>query len=400
MEQRSVHRLGALVAIVGGLVSVWLLTVYLSNNYWVALFASLSFLLFVTISLMFYGIEKIREHSRQLSFLRDRWYELEGFLNRVVHQRDQLSLLVRLLNSFVAALKAETVAERALAELVAFLKAKEAQILLFVPDGNPIWLEWVFEEQKVRRKERSDSLIDPNNVEPLKKRSTVVQDDLVQLPIATPDRNLGMLVIRMTDPFSLRGEEMGFLQAVADQLAVALQRAFLIEMLEQMAITDPLTGIANRRYFERRLAEEVARARRYGYSLGALLLDIDSFKAINDRLGHQSGDLVLKRLAEVLRQSIRLSDFLARYGGEEFVVLTPQANAKSLIAFGERLVERVRATPITVNGGSPITLTVSIGAALFPDHAQSEFDLIRAADVALLKAKENGKNCVILFPGE
>jgi diguanylate cyclase (GGDEF)-like protein len=169
-----------------------------------------------------------------------------------------------------------------------------------------------------------------------------------------------------------------------------------IYTLEQESITDALTGTYNRRYLDRRLDEEVLRARRYGFPLAVLLLDIDHFKQINDEHGHPFGDGILAGLSQIVMNSVRRTDVVARYGGDEVLVIathTPLADAAEL---GERLRQRVEAAEMGqasgTGGGVPIRVTISVGVAGYSDELSSGQSLIQAADQALYQAKQAGRN--------
>ena len=172
-----------------------------------------------------------------------------------------------------------------------------------------------------------------------------------------------------------------------------------INLLEQEAVTDALTGLLNRRYLDRRLREEVARSRRYALPLSALLLDIDLFKQINDRHGHQAGDLVLLELAKMAPESLREADILMRYGGEEFLILAPNTALYDARLIAERLRKSIESHDFELrgcsNGATLLRLTVSIGVASLGDRIDSAEKLIRATDENLYRAKRQGRNRVV-----
>ncbi|WP_316368972.1 diguanylate cyclase [Candidatus Thiodiazotropha sp. CDECU1] len=166
------------------------------------------------------------------------------------------------------------------------------------------------------------------------------------------------------------------------------------ERLKQQATHDPLTGLYNRKELETRLTREIARCIRYNHRLSVFMLDIDHFKRVNDQYGHQIGDTVLTNLTSLFERSIRKTDFSARYGGEEFVIVlseTPLDQAKDL---AERLRKRVADHPIRLENNEEINLTISIGVATYPDHAESWKELIKSADMAMYAAKKAGRNQV------
>ena len=172
-----------------------------------------------------------------------------------------------------------------------------------------------------------------------------------------------------------------------------------INLLEWEAVTDPLTGAFNRRYLDRRLNEEVMAERRYGRSLSVLMLDIDNFKQINDRHGHQAGDQVLTSLSEIVAKGLRETDMLARYGGEEFLVIAPQTPLLSAAELAERLRRDIDSHDFSLSNGPGearrIKVTVSIGVASSGNGVDSREKLVHAADANLYRAKQEGRNRVV-----
>lgn len=163
-------------------------------------------------------------------------------------------------------------------------------------------------------------------------------------------------------------------------------------VLHELAVHDQLTGLFNVREFHRLLELEITRTQRYARTLAVLMIDIDFFKAINDRHGHPAGDVVLRNVAERIRVSLRPNDVSARYGGEEFIVLLPETDAAGAQAMAERLCAAVRATPVRVNAAVQPAVTVSVGFAVYPLDADALADLITQADRALYAAKHTGRD--------
>lgn len=164
--------------------------------------------------------------------------------------------------------------------------------------------------------------------------------------------------------------------------------------LEYLATHDPLTGLYNRMVLEQRLTDDVHRADRYNHNLSLLILDIDHFKTINDTYGHQVGDAVLRSFAQVLKQSIRHTDYAARYGGEEFVAILPETSLDKARELTERMLNNIAEHSILIEDGTEFSITVSIGVATLPDHAKSWEELVKAADQAMYVAKKSGRNQV------
>ncbi len=165
--------------------------------------------------------------------------------------------------------------------------------------------------------------------------------------------------------------------------------------LRERTMIDELTGLHNRRFFERSLAYEIERFIRYGHPIGVVLFDIDHFKKVNDTHGHLVGDQALRHLAEVTKDTIRRADILARYGGEEFVVLLPDTGFDGSIIMAERLRAAVESSPLGFDGGQ-LTMTISAGvSAVDKDTGRQVDDVIRIVDEALYRAKEEGRNRVV-----
>ncbi|MGE5624099.1 MAG: two-component regulator propeller domain-containing protein [Bacillota bacterium] len=188
-------------------------------------------------------------------------------------------------------------------------------------------------------------------------------------------------------------QQMEIAAAMAKQVSVALDNAQLIKDLENLATTDGLTRLANRRHFMERAESEFERSRRYQRELSAFLLDADHFKAINDTYGHDTGDRALRLLAAACRESLRHLDVIGRYGGEEFVVLLPETPAALAFETAERLRKRIEELSIPARG-QDIRLTVSIGVATADASIESVAALVNQADRALYEAKRSGRNRV------
>jgi diguanylate cyclase (GGDEF)-like protein len=188
-------------------------------------------------------------------------------------------------------------------------------------------------------------------------------------------------------------DEAGRLAEAFNAMARQIERNQTV--LAELVVHDSLTGLYNRREFERRLHEEIERATRYKHTLALLMLDIDDFKQINDRYGHQAGDEALCAVAAHLGDAVRPADHVARYGGEEFAILLPETDPDSAFALATRLCELIRTHSILLPEDQPITLTVSIGMAMYPDNAHSSDELTAAAYQALYAAKAAGRNQVV-----
>jgi len=224
---------------------------------------------------------------------------------------------------------------------------------------------------------------------------------LALLPLVHRGAFIGSLNLGSRDAARFAaGTSTDFLERLAALVAVCLDSALATERLKLAGLTDALTGVHNRRYFEARCLEEVQAARRSQLPLVCLLLDVDHFKRINDTHGHPAGDAVLRYVARLIRAQLRGSDVVARYGGEEFVLLLPATPLSAALDTAERIRRVIAAQSMPVQTAEPLRISVSIGAALLPaggeaDAAAQAAALVQRADQALYAAKQGGRNRVL-----
>jgi diguanylate cyclase (GGDEF)-like protein len=213
------------------------------------------------------------------------------------------------------------------------------------------------------------------------------------IPLGLEGRESGVLYLTPKEAdFSNEARELA--HWLGAQASIALENARLHRLVERQANTDGLTELPNRRHFEEALDVEISRAERFGGSLALILADLDDFKQVNDRYGHQAGDDVLQTFADILRTTVREIDLPARYGGEEFAVLLPQTDLEGASELAERLRRALAARPMSTHPGGLVAVTASFGVAAFPE-APTPAALFASADEALYRAKRAGKNCVI-----
>ena len=197
-------------------------------------------------------------------------------------------------------------------------------------------------------------------------------------------------------PEPLRESQQRLAGTVAERLSLTLANLRLRETLRGQSIRDPLTGLFNRRYMEETLELELARAARSHRTLGIIMLDVDHFKRLNDACGHDAGDTLLCELARLLESRVRQGDIACRYGGEEFAIILADATSEGARRRAEDIRAEVKRLELK-HGGKPIGgLTVSLGVALFPYHADQATTLLRKADEALYQAKETGRDRVVV----
>jgi len=226
----------------------------------------------------------------------------------------------------------------------------------------------------------------------------------ISYPIAIGSRKFG--VLNLADKMGggvYDANDLSVIALVAPQIALAIERAGWQQRANKfqlMSITDPLTGLHNRRYLEARLAEELSRSKRYDYPLSFMMIDIDDFKVYNDRNGHQAGDRALEITAQCLRAALRKVDVASRYGGEEFSILMPQTTLQEAGVIADRVRRKITETPFTHGKSQPLgAVTVSIGLSAFSPALDSAEAIVRAADRALYHAKSHGKNRAYAYQG-
>ncbi len=212
------------------------------------------------------------------------------------------------------------------------------------------------------------------------------------LVLAAQDKQLGVLVIAGDEPLS--EDQRQIMGTMADRIALALQNLQLRDSLLQQAIRDPLTGLYNRRYLDETLNRELERAKRSEQPLSIIVADIDYFKPINDRYGHDAGDEVLKALGELLSGHFRMQDIACRYGGEEFVIVMPETQLSDALHRAESLRQQVKTLKVELAQGVLELLTVSMGVAAYPAHGDLPQVLIKHADIAMYRAKSEGRDRV------
>src|ERR1022692_3106060 len=224
-----------------------------------------------------------------------------------------------------------------------------------------------------------------------------VKNTYLCIPILAQGETLGILHLQATDEaLQLNASELSFKTTFAAQVGLSIANIRLREALRTQSVRDALTGLYNRRYLEEVLDREVRRAARAAQSLGLLMIDLDHFKSFNDTYGHEAGDAVLRETGLSLTKGIRAEDFVCRFGGEEFVVILPTADLEASCARAERLRLKMKELTILHQGRSMGMLTISVGVAVFPEHAMSPKELMAAADAAMYEAKRGGRDQVVV----
>ncbi|EAU61993.1 diguanylate cyclase [Stigmatella aurantiaca] len=332
----------------------------------------------------------------------------------------ELSLLFDVAHSLNSTLELEEMLERITRLIVERLKIPDFSIMLLNPEGTlEVRCAWPKNQgieglafklgegacgraAETLRAVYLTDVSDPSSV--FARRNLVGESDrgaLLSVPMVHMDVLLGVINFQRPVVASFSPEELELLTAVADQAATAVKNARLHEETVQLTMTDPLTGVPNRRHLFTRMEQELARAERYQTPLSILMVDVDYFKRLNDAAGHRAGDETLRKVCDVLRTRVRKVDTLARYGGEEFMILLPQTSKADALEVGEKLRRAVADAPSLTSSSQPTGhVTISIGVACYPVDATHQDMLMDCSDSALYASKRGGRNKVTAYePG-
>ena len=197
-------------------------------------------------------------------------------------------------------------------------------------------------------------------------------------------------------PNLISQEEEQLVSQLAERTSQALSNMRLKEKLLLQSIQDPLTGLFNRLHMENTLERELSRAQRQERPLSVVMLDIDYFKQLNDTLGHEAGDVFLQEIGKYLQKHIRTCDAACRYGGDEFTLIFPESSLEDTCKRVDQLRQEIKTMSIRYQGSEIGAMTISLGIASYPTHGKSSRDLLLAADMALYRAKQDGRDCLAL----
>lgn len=282
--------------------------------------------------------------------------------------------------------------------LSAFLKEnfifKKAELLILKEDLPGARVEKIYRVYKNDEEESSEEESDYDGILKLfakdKKEIFISKKDTTfsAIPLLSENKFVGILTVE-----NLAKSDFDKLVIVAMQFALETKKVLLYETVEELAITDSLTGLYARRYFFERMNEEQSRSKRHNFNFAFLMADIDDFKACNDTYGHMVGDVVLRDVARLIKESVREIDLVARYGGEEFSLVLPETDKKGALMAAERIRKKIEEHVFRAYDEKP-KITVSIGLAVYPEDSGGATELIEKADKALYDAKKSGKNIV------
>jgi diguanylate cyclase (GGDEF)-like protein len=246
----------------------------------------------------------------------------------------------------------------------------------------------------------------------------LVEESLLRMDLSSPEVSSGINHFHFQDKdfrFVLLGEQTSnwqilvwrggdrhdsLLDFLAKQLQCGCSWFARLDKTQALLYRDDLTGLFNIRYLEVALESEIRRAQRFASNFSLLFIDLDNFKMINDKFGHLAGSSILRQVARSLQDASREVDSVIRYGGDEFVILLLGANPSMALLAAERIRQTIEDERFMLEGGSHVSLTVSIGVASFPDHAKDKTGLLKIADETMYAGKRGGKNRVVLFARE
>jgi two-component system, cell cycle response regulator len=217
----------------------------------------------------------------------------------------------------------------------------------------------------------------------------------IAVPMYSHERIMGVLsAYRQNESRPFAQDELETVAFLAEQGGVALENVRLHEEAQRLSLTDGLTGVWNRRFFQMQFRQVLATALRFQRPFSVLMLDLDNFKQVNDKHGHQRGDALLIEFSQRVTHLLREVDTFARYGGEEFICLLSETDVQGAVTTAEKIHDAIKSVPFGGMDEELINLTVSIGVAAYPDHGDSFKRLVEAADQAMYQAKQTGRDRV------
>ncbi|XPV76165.1 MAG: GGDEF domain-containing protein [Desulfovibrio sp.] len=228
--------------------------------------------------------------------------------------------------------------------------------------------------------------------------STLVPEEskVMAFPLQSGIDVFGCLVLASEKNVRFGKDQVQTLNAAVNHLGLALRNAMRFSKVKSQADRDGLTGVFNRRSFDERLSEELSRYHRYGNDLSLFMVDLDHFKVVNDTYGHKAGDMVLRTVAEIFKDTLRITDFTARYGGEEFALILPHTDEDGGLRIAHRLRRRIESHEFVTPDGQEFQITASIGVATLRASHKDNIDIVSKADAALYSAKLSGRNMVVI----
>ncbi len=353
------------------------------------------------------SFEEVSAHAdaclSELDVLRQKHHSrLEG-LRHLEKQVAGLLDLFEIARDFGECLTTQSVADILYKKVLPELPFNEMRLIFFqkMADGQVSPASFIITQKGVQTELANFSPEDQRYLDQAKSTKEMMKEDDQWIFPLVMEEETALMIVQ-----GAQQDDLAKFEVLSAYLVLQAKKVKLYETVKELAIRDGLTGVFVRRHFLERFEEELRRSDKFSLPLAVLMLDIDHFKRYNDEFGHLAGDGTLKQVASILLESLRKVDIVARYGGEEFVVVMPETRREGAQEAAERIRSNVARHNFKVYNEST-RVTVSIGVALFPvdlppaaaltPHSDTAFELIRHADKALYRAKEEGRNRVVLF---
>src|SRR6476620_350811 len=237
-----------------------------------------------------------------------------------------------------------------------------------------------------------DVMTDPRFAKRIDEMTKWETRSIICVPLRSKHRVLGVIQLVNVNMEGFSDQEVFFLQSLCDYAAIAIENARSVEKIQELTITDDVTGLYNARHLYKTLEQEVYRSARFGYEFSVLFIDLDHFKQVNDTHGHLIGSKLLAEIGYLIKAQLRLIDFAVRYGGDEFVVLLPQTGKDSALVVARRLRDGLRASVFCKEEGLNLNVRASIGLSTYPHDARSAHDVIRQADGMMYMVKNSTRD--------
>jgi len=330
-------------------------------------------------------------------------------------QADELDALKKLSLSLTSSLDLKTVLDAVVTEAMRLVKdARAAQIFLY--SNNKLEFGAALNDNGLRDKPQAQPrptgltyTVARNEeriiIEDIKKHPFYAntpadwQGSIIGIPLKTNAKLVGVMNLSRSTRGGFSPSELKLLDLLANQAAVAISNASLHQMISRQAYSDTVTGLPNRWALDQRLDQEVFNARRTGNTFAVIMMDLDGFKTVNDIHGHAVGDQVLRTIFNYMATSMRATDFLARYGGDELTLILSRTDIASTGVVVEKILEKVDRFTFEAPNNEKIHLGISCGIAIYPIHALTAADLLRAADEALYRAKKHNRGSYMMARG-
>ncbi len=330
-------------------------------------------------------------------------------------QADELDALKKLSLNLTSSLDLQTVLDAVVTEAMRLVKnARSAHIFLYT--NKKLEFGAALNDQGVRNVPLALPRLNGLTYNVARSEKLIIVDDMrkhplyanapsdwtgsiIGIPLKINETIVGVMNVSKSTRGGLSSSELRLLELLSDQAAVAISNASLHQIISRQAYSDTVTGLPNRWALDQRLDQEVLNSRRTGNSFAVIMMDLDGFKTVNDTHGHVVGDQVLRTIFNYMATGLRATDFLARYGGDELTLIMSRTDPASSRIVVEKILEKVDNFSFEAPDGEKIHLGVSCGIAIYPIHALTAADLLRAADEALYRAKKHHRGSYLLARG-